>query len=606
MSQSDSVPVQPAKSTAKSTDSFFNIDESVPMPSERISINPVHNLDLGEGQKLEFFIDPATAQYIKPKSSSLSFKVKLALPDGVTPIKAGLDAQIGANVLLKEFRCWSGDRSVLLEEISDINTLIALKYDYENDQNIRNKRTLTEGCMEYDPAERCTEGGFKNDGNNVNQNPYFENYTEETQDAEWDNYLEAKVVLPINSGLWSQDRMLVVEAMGGIRLEWILEDNKKVFRENSLINRFRNVLSNPYFLEVGANALNNWDDGAKATTFYVSGRNNMRRIKNFPFVVGQRIRFARTDSSAGGLIIDKFGTLSDPVIKEIGWEATANGGNGAIYVTMNSEATLTGWGAVTNDSVIIDDSVTNASDYKMSYTISDAELLITKLQPPPPLVAEINSLIKDHGQYKYDYPTFTCYKVSQGVSDRIANLRLPINNSRAKAICCVPTDATIYSAKQLIECEDTFAYDNEQHSYDGAKPWQRVLNANRTGITGIPNNLTSYQMVYNNKLNPSEPVNVAKTTSGTSLDQIDLYEREKAIRSMGWNCLSLKDYYNNFFIGRSLSLGTGTYDARGKGDFNLQVNYEETDTIEKDMLWKCFVGHIRRLNITKSGLNVEV
>ena len=67
-----------ATAPSKSVDSFFNIDESVPMPSERVSINPVNNLDLGEGQKLEFFIDPTTAQYIKPKSSSLSFKVKLS------------------------------------------------------------------------------------------------------------------------------------------------------------------------------------------------------------------------------------------------------------------------------------------------------------------------------------------------------------------------------------------------------------------------------------------------------------------------------------------------------------------------------------------------
>ena len=91
------------------------------------------------------------------------------------------------------------------------------------------------------------------------------------------------------------------------------------------------------------------------------------------------------------------------------------------------------------------------------------------------------------------------------------------------------------------------------------------------------------------------------------MDQIDLYEREKAIRSMGWQCLSLKKYYENFFIGRSTSLGTGTYDARDKGDFNLQVNYESaTITPSHDKLWMCFVGHIRRLNISSSGLSVDV
>lgn len=599
---------QPVVVPPKVSDSFFNLDENVPMPSERVSINPVHNLDVGEGQKLEFFIDPTTAKYIKPKASSLSFKVKIELPAGVDPIRASLDSQIGANVLLREFRCWSGDRSVLLEEISDINTLIALKYDYENDRNERNKRSLTEGCCSYDPSERCTEGGFKSEGNNVTNNPYSQAFTEVTQDADFDNtnYLEAKVVLPINSGLWSQERMLLVEKLGGLRLEWILEDNKKVMRKLNQTNRFRNLLSNPYFLEITAGGGDNWDDGVKNTTFYVSGRNNMRSIANFPFVVGQRIRFLQTDSSLGGVLPDKYSALSVNTIGEIGWEATANGGNGAIYVTLTAEATLTGYGAVTNDSIIVDDSVHLASDYKMSYTISDAELLITKLSPPAPLIQQINNLIQVNGSYKYDYPSFTCYKVSQGTTDRVANLRLPINNSRAKSILCVPTDATIYSAKDLLECETTYNYDNEAHSYDGLKNWQRVLRANRTGITGVPNHLTSYQMVYNNKLNPSEPVNVAKTSSGTSLDQIDLYEREKAIRQAGWKCLSLKEYYHNFFIGRALSLGSGTYDARDKGDFNLQVNFEETTAPEVAVLWKCFVSHIRRINITKTGLSVDV
>ena len=597
-----------ATAPSKSVDSFFNIDESVPMPSERVSINPVNNLDLGEGQKLEFFIDPTTAQYIKPKSSSLSFKVNLSLPAGLSPIRAGLDFETGANVLLKEFRCWSGDRSVLLEEISDMNTLIALKYDYENDQNIRNKRSLTEGVVDYNPATRCTEGGFKQFGNNVAESPYTENYKEEAQGTAFDdtNYLEAKVVLPINSGLWSQERMLLVEKLGGLRLEWILEDNKRVFRKNSLIQRYDNVLALPYFLEVTAGAGNNWDDGAKHTTFYVSPKNNMRRIKNFPYVVGQRIKFAQTDTSNGGVVVDKIGNLNVQTIGSIGWEPTANGGRGAISVTMTAEATLTGYGAVSDDSVIMDESVPAYADYKMSYTISDAELLITKLSPPAPLVSTLNNLISQNGQYKYDFPTYTCYKVSQGVSDRIANLRLPINNSRCKAIACVPTDATIYSAKDLLECSTTFAFDNQQHSYDGLKNWQRVLNATRTGITGIPNHITSYQMVYNNVLNPSEPVNVAKTSSCTSIDQIDLYEREKCIRQMGWDCLSLRQYCHNFFIGRALGLGSGTYDARDKGDFNLQVNYEETTAPTKDLLWKCFVCHIRRINITKTGLSLEV
>jgi len=605
------------------SDSFFEIDESVPMPSEKISIHPLNNLDLGENQKLEFFIDPSSAQYIKPRASSLAFKVKIKLPAGVSPCKFTLDQQIGANILCKEFRCWSGDRSVMLEEIVNMNSLIALKYDYDNDKNERNKRDLTEGSVSFDPASRCTEGGFRQDGNNVLNNPYFDPYDEATQgvpnfDADGNakhKFIEAKVVLPLNSGLWSQDRMLVCEAMGGLRLEWILEENKKVFRKLQNVNYLRNTLSNPFFLEKTAGGGDNVNVGAKLTTFYVSGRNNQRRIKNLPFVVGQKIKAVVTTSSTGGVEADKIVTFNNGagaesgIIKEIGFEATANGGNGAVSITFTEEQTIAGNNLVSNDCVLIDNSVVSETTYNLSYTISDAELLITKLMPPPPLVASINSLIKEKGEYKYDYPTYTCYKISQQKGDRISNLRLPINNSRCKAIACVPTDAEIYTPKELITCATTYNYGNEQHDYDGTKGWLRRRGADRTGIVGISDHITSYQMVYNNKLNPSEPVSVAKITTGRSIDQINLYENMKALKQMGFKCTSLKSTYDNYFIGRSLSMGSGTYDARAKGDFNLQVNYEEAgaDGVPaKDKLWLCYVAHIRRLNITSSGMSVDV
>ena len=616
MSEGEAQQVKANPSSQKTAGSYFTIDESVPIPSERISINPVHNLNLGEGQKLEFFIDPATCQYLKPKSTGLQFNVKISLPAGVQPSRVTLDSEIGANILLKEFRCYNGDRSVLLEEITGLNVLTALKYDYETDQNLRNKRCLVEGCNDYDPSERCTHGGIKGKNLNIKENPYFKGYEESAQTTDFDadtDYLLAKVVLPINSGLWGQERMLLVEAMGGLRLEWILEDNKFCFRKLDNENYFRNLKSNPFFLEKTANSLNNINDTDKFTTFYVSGKNNMRRISNFPFVCGQSIKFVQTGSfQANGLL-----KIGDPqiaatdsgIIKEIGWEATANGGNGAIAVTLTAENTLAGWGATSDTTIIVDNSIVKEATYKCSYEISDCELLLERLMPPAPLIAEINSNMKQNGKYKYDYPAWTNYKISQGKTDRVANLRLNINNSRCKSLLAIPVDATIRDAKDLLTTSNTYNFNNQPFTNVVTAPVNTWLSNNRSArsrVVGVPNHLTSYQMVYNNVLNPSEAVNVAKTTENYSINQIDLFEREKAISSSGWQCLSLKNYYSNFFVGRSLSAGNGTYDARDKGDFNIQLNYEEATAPEVDMLWHCFVHHIRRLNITGGGVNVEI
>ena len=88
----------------------------------------------------------------------------------------------------------------------------------------------------------------------------------------------------------------------------------------------------------------------------------------------------------------------------------------------------------------------------------------------------------------YDYLSFTNYKHSQLSSDTVTNLRLPLNQSRCKAILSVPTDASIYnSALQIAGGVDaaagaankTYEYLNQFPSVDGA--WY----SDTSGMTGM-------------------------------------------------------------------------------------------------------------------------
>tara|TARA_R110000824_G_scaffold6531_2_gene30165 strand:+ start:63 stop:1856 length:1794 start_codon:yes stop_codon:yes gene_type:complete len=588
---------------------FWNTDGSMPMNSTQLSVKSVNNLDLSAGQNLEFVIDENTADFINPKSSYLSFKVRIKLPAGVLPMRIGLDGQMGANCLLKDYRCYALKGNVLLDEITDMNVLVALKYDYESNQNIRNKRCLTEGCVDYSREGRSTEGGRKSTLNNNQGNPYYRKVSAQTTSAVWDddNFIDAKVVLPINAGLglWGQDKLLMVKQLGGLRLVWKLEDDKNVFRRLDTTNKFRNPYSNPV-LYGSTNAGLNIADASDITDFWIAKNNAMVNISSLPFVVGQKIKMVQTGIGTGTMgrettFTTKAGSsaLTNGVIGTIAYDGTANGGNGAIKVSFKEEQVVSGYGGVADDSVLFDCSLDIATDYKCTYTLSDAELLLDKVDPPAELVAEMNQNMSEGKQgHVYDFHSFTNYKTNQSKSDRIANLRLPINNTRCKSLLAVPLSAELFTARQLLMCEDTYNIDDNVEEF--------VMNADRTAFTGISDRISQYSIVYNNIQNPSEAVNVEKTSSRTSLDQQDLHERINALTMAGIEPLSLKAFNENFFIGRNLAKGRGSYNAQDKGDFNIQVEYNNSVVQTANKLWCCYIAHVRRIIISPSGVSVDV
>jgi hypothetical protein len=89
------------------------------------------------------------------------------------------------------------------------------------------------------------------------------------------------------------------------------------------------------------------------------------------------------------------------------------------------------------------------------------------------------------------------------------------------------------------------------------------------------------------------------------LNQQMFIENEKSLRMSNIDPLSFTKYQENFFIGRSLSLSSGIYDARGK-DFNLQVEYQESQAPTKPKLWNCFVSHLRRIVVRGDQIAVEI
>ena len=128
---------------------------------------------------------------------------------------------------------------------------------------------------------------------------------------------------------------------------------------------------------------------------------------------------------------------------------------------------------------------------------------------------------------------------------------------------------------------------------------------NKQGYNGIADNITQYQILYDNQLNPATNVKCNKVSSKKSLNGQFFHELENGLVASGINVRSLERFRENFIIARQMAAGNGVIDTRGK-DFNLQVDYNESDPPEFAKLWNNYVHHIRRIVFSNNGISLSI
>jgi len=229
------------------------------------------------------------------------------------------------------------------------------------------------------------------------------------------------------------------------------------------------------------------------------------------------------------------------------------------------------------------------------------------------------SMMSAGGAMNYDFLSFTNYKYSQLKGDRVMNMRLPLNQTKAKSVICIPTDSSVYTPQQIIAGEnstgtyqfpDVDAYPSadapSNYTYlETIDDCDRGNVSNRSGLVGICDEATDYQFFYNGQLNPSRPVQLDKLSRRVAVQQQPLAENEKALAMAGIQPLSFMKFRENFFIGRALALQQGVYNTAGR-DFNLQVNYQGTREPQKNKLWNNYVSHIRRIVVQGDSVMVQI
>ncbi len=578
---------------------FFVADNKIPLKESYVAIPSQNGLSYSAQKLIEFYIPPNIDAF-KPKNSYLQFDLELSQDEsGGLSTRLQLDELIGGQILLDTVRIHSGDKTELLEEIRHYPVHVATKYAYHSNPSLKNLRAINEGAGIYTPDCRGTEGTTKSELANHKFSPYYESVTGATTTAFTNSnaYGKCKLKLPLHTGLFQNDRVVPVGLMNGLFVTILTSENKRVFRQLDSVSFNRRAPLNPFFHSIDNNTgtPGKWttSSGASTNKFYIdAGKNNQFEVANFPFVVGETFKMVEADD----LTTDNAFT---PVAKIAGLAEVGAGVNKRIEVTLTASCNPATEIENADGYVMYSTAVSSNAAYAPSYEISNAELVLNKIDMGDQARAEAQRDMREGKMMVYDFLTTQVYNHSQLKGDRVANISIPANHQRAKSIICVPTDATVRSVSDSITCKDTY----EIH----AEPDTKLLSS-QSGVAGIADELTEYYFFYDGRNQPSLNVNTTKISSKVSIDAIHLLELDKALNQASMPALQMSRFNENFCIGRALSLNNGVYDMRGK-DCRLNVLYQNSGAGKEpdfDKLWCNFVYHIRRINIRADSIQVEV
>jgi hypothetical protein len=574
---------------------FFVADNKIPLKEDYVAIPSQNGLTYNAQKVIEFYIPP-NVEYFKPQNSYLQFDLTIAQDTSASNTRLQLDELIGGNILIDTIRIHSGDKTELLEEIRHYPVHVAMKYAYHSNETLKNLRALNEGAGIWTPDSRGSRGSTKSQLANHKYTPYYKNVSADPTSEAFTNsnkYTQCKLKLPLHTGLFQNDRIVPCGLMNGLFVSILTSENKRCFRQLDSVNENRRLTLNPLFHSLDGNtgSPSSWVNGSDSNTLFIKHDNNNWEVDNFPLVVGETFKFASTDPAF-------VSSLSAPaIIKQI--ETSGAGANKYVKVTLNASVTNNG-SSVTNagNIFLVSTAVSAATSYSPTYSMSNVELVLNQIDLGAKAQQEAMADMKAGKMMVYDFLSTQVYNYSQLKGDRVANIGIPGNHQRAKSVICVPTDASVYSAKDQISCSGTYQIHSNSQDHK--------LLSSQSGIAGISNRLTEYFFFYDGRNQPSLNVNTEKISSKSSVDAIPLLELDKALQAAGMPALQMSRFNENFAVARTFSLNNGVYDMRQK-DLRLNVHYQDVaNPPEKDMLWCNFVYHLRRIVIRGDGISVEV
>ena len=603
--------------------SYWRNDEKIKVSQTQVSITSTNGRSYSAtsgtgGRRIDFEIPP-TVKFMDGKNSYLQFDVKLGIGAGEQPTRLQLDPFIGGQSLVKNLRITT-PQGVELETITDYNAKVQIQYSYNTDDSLKKMRALKEGCLVSTIDNRGTLGTSVSNNVDLNSNPYYKPVGVVPAARDWgtaDDFITAKLSLPINSGMFADggDAIFPVLMTGGINISIDVEDPARCIKQLDSVNRHRRMKQNPIFHGIDAAAAPLAAGVVNYDTIYLGKQNNMLLVENCGFVKGEAIGFCAVDNpSTQAVTTTVGGVVAHPTITDI----TVVGGYVVLTTTAFLNRVATGLDVTTNAFIVYSASVdkqildtagavalAKATKYDATVEISNAEIVVQQVQVDPRYESGMISKMREGGSIELDIHSVTNNKHSLLKSNRNATVNLASSNTRVKSSIIMITDAETYDTADLIGGLGT-TYNEEQTTMDGR------LHSIRTGQVGIIDELTSYNMLLDDRLAfGGRSINVSKINKGVSISAQPLVELEKSLNQAKIVPRSFVDYNRNFLIGRAYGLQDGVANLNNKTN-QLQLFYNESSVAGvdrppvKDKMIFAFQFHLRRITIKGDSVSVTL
>ena len=586
--------------------SYWTSDNIIQMDEKQVSISAENGLDYtvnDTGRKIQLFIPPSV-KFLSGKDSYLQFDLTIS-QDAAIKTRLQLDPA-GAGMIVQNLRIYDGSRGNLIEEINEYNQLVAINSDYNTDASLKNIRALTQGGNHWSGKNRGTEGTSQTDYAEVQNNPWTKPYIDSiNQDVDFDHTTDnntVKCCVPLDqSGVFTGD-IFPVLMTNGLYIELDLMPAPRIVRQLDSVVRFRRTALNPVFLEVEASSGTNgnsagidrgdWPialNASEVQTWVVSNKNSNFKVSNFPFVVGEKYRFVKYASLTSG-------NGSDLISQEMTIEEIDVNASGNLRIKNTASINASTSADIDGTWAMFSTTVQDAAAFNPTYKVSNFQFIAHQVILDPAYEQRMLAKARAGKFIEFDIYSKTNYKNSLLASERQGTFLIHANNSKAKSIICIPTDASVYTPQQLASSNGTYEISNNNMDI--------FLNSARSGITGCCDFLSSVQFQIDGKLVPSRPVSVKKIASRNSIDAFHIFELEKTLSNSKIEPRSLSKYMENFLVGRGFGGSSdGAMDLRGK-DLSILLNYSETTAPTKNKTFSTFVCYVKRIRI-RGGL-VEV
>jgi len=552
-----------------------NLKTSQSMPVENYSVvaQSENGTQFNPGMKTVFRV-PSHLSFVDFNTSYMFFDfevknevAKMEFTNGGVP-----------EMLLRTWRVLIGGH--IVEEIDHPNVLVkALKYDYGMDLGMREISQVINKSGENTSYQGFNGMGDNDDGKTSVADPPVDGTTSICD--------KIKIVLDLKfSGIFGSTQTFPVGMTGDVMIECIWEEARKVLKVIDGGQLPMDICDQAQMRLNAGCAVVSLPPGGVATTITAKASEHtsvpnhcgIATIAECPFSIGQAVRITGKHSNTNAQYDEVSpGNITDITIAGGVWTLTLGTGFGAPSHAINhcrvSFPTLR---SNTTDQTKYD------NGGKLTYEISVPTLALQVVVPPPQYVEAQAMKVAREG-LAIDVPTYTCYKSNTYAGIKSATIDIPCFSSRARSLLCIGVP---------------------QQNLGG----NNVLSGYK--VNGLYDDLHQYQFQIGEEREPVRPVNCENlSTYQQNVAQEQLTELDKALKAGGCEVRSLRNYHENFIIGRALSAYGGSIPLTMKGA-RLYIDYlqqqkrtgDDVPVVAKN--WFVYCHHIRRLMITGQGIQV--